>query len=123
MWHLDDEIIAGVATGESLDAEHARRLAECARFAASLGEFEQLAARAGSMGRPAPLLVPPARVWDAVVAELATDDARQYGSTPEFAPQRQVQRPAEGLATVTPIRRFSGWLVASASWRPLTMSW
>lgn len=106
MLHLDDELIATAAMGESLDAEDTRHLSECARCAARLRDLEQLAARAGSMGRPAPLLVPPARVWEAVVAELATDDALQYDSEPG---------PSQRLATVTPIRRFSGWFVASAA--------
>lgn len=115
MLHPDDEIIAAAALGESLDADDARHVAECARCAAHLRDFERLTARAGSMGRPAPLLTPPASVWDAVVAELAMDDAGQGDAEAVPAPLREVGKPGERLATVTPIRRFSGWLVASAA--------
>jgi hypothetical protein len=115
MSHPDDEIIAAAALGESLDAEDARHVADCARCAAQVRDLENLAARAGSMGRQAPLLVPPSRVWDAVVAELATDDASQAGAQVESAPLHEVAGPEERLAGVTPIRRFPGWLVASAA--------
>lgn len=121
MSHLDDEFIAAAAVGERLGEEDARHLAECASCDAQLRDIERLAARAGAMGRPGPLLVPPARVWDSVVAELATDGAdhldaeREPAPLPESAPLPEVGGPAERLATVTPIRRFSGWLVASAA--------
>ncbi len=115
MLHPDDESIAAAAMGESLDADDAKHLAECALCAAHLRDLELLAARAGSMGRPETLLAPPARVWDAVVAELATDDAEQYDAAQESAPLREAGRPVERLATVTPIRRFPAWLVASAA--------
>ncbi len=115
MSHLDDEFIAAAAMGERLGEEDARHLADCARCAAQLRDLERIAARAGSMGRPEPLLTPPARVWDAVVAELATDGAGQQDAESAPAPLPEAGMPAERLATVTPIRRFSGWLVASAA--------
>ncbi len=115
MSHLDDEFIAAAAMGERLGEEDSRHLADCARCAAQFRDLEHIAARAGSMGRPAPLLTPPARVWDAVVAELATDNAEQHEVESVLAPPREVVAPGERLATVTPIRRFSGWLVASAA--------
>ncbi|PKQ17952.1 MAG: anti-sigma factor [Actinobacteria bacterium HGW-Actinobacteria-8] len=115
MSHPDDEVIAAAAMGETLDADDARHVAECARCFAHLRDLELLAARAAAMGRPAPLLTPPESVWDAVMAELATDDGAQDDAESVPALLREVGEPAERLATVTPIRRFSGWLVASAA--------
>ncbi len=115
MLHPDDEIIAAAAIGESLDASDARHVADCARCATHLRDLEQIAMRAGSMDRPTPLMVPPARVWDAIVAELATVEAEKDAAEAKSAPLREVGRPVERLATVTPIRRFPAWIVASAA--------
>jgi len=102
MSHLDDELIAAAALGEHLAAEHEAHLDECQRCAGLVRETETLARRAGSVDRPTPLLVPPARVWDAIVAELEKDEA--------------VEAPQQPMASVTPIRRrFSGWLVGAAA--------
>ena len=102
MSHLDDEVIAAAALGEHLAAEHSAHLGECQRCAELVRETEALARRAGTVDRPKPLLVPPARVWDAIVAELAQDDP--------------VEVPEQQIASVTPIRRrFSGWFVGAAA--------
>ncbi len=108
MSHLDDEVIAAAALGEQIDAEQRAHLEACTLCAGHLHDIEDLAARAGSVHRPEPLLVPPARVWDAIVAELASDE-------PQPAAASGTAPPGE-LAPVTPIRRrFSGWLVAAAA--------
>lgn len=121
MLHLDDESIASAAMGESLSEGDAAHLSACATCATQVRELERLMARAGSLSRPEPLLMPPARVWDSIMEDLSDDDAAHdakrdakrdvTAAPPEPAP------PAApgGLATVTPIRRFSGWLVASAA--------
>jgi len=115
MLHLDDELIAAAAIGERLAEGYSAHLTECAECAGLLRETEGLIARAQTVGRPQPLLVPPARVWAGIVAEIESDDAAVN------APHRGVEAPhvenehGGALATVTPIRRFALWRMAAAA--------
>ena len=70
MSHLDDELIAAAAIGDQLGDRDAAHLIECDACSGRVRELENLVARAGKAGRPEPLLVPPARVWDAIAAEV-----------------------------------------------------
>lgn len=114
MLHLDDESIASAAMGEHLSEGDAAHLSGCTQCTAQVRELRSLATRAGSLSRPGPMLTPPARVWDSIVKDLADEGGARgtVGPSPETA---SPAGPPGGLATVTPIRRFSGWLVASAA--------
>lgn len=115
MLHLDDELIAAAAIGERLAEGYSAHLTECAECAGLLRETEGLIARAQAVGRPQPLLVPPAHVWDAIVTEIESDDAVV---TPPLggveAPHVEDER-GGALATVTPIRRFALWRMAATA--------
>lgn len=103
MSHLDDELLAGAAIGDPLTGDQAAHLTQCAECSAALEELRALAHRASA--RPAPLVAPPARVWDAIVAEVQQDAAGD-------------ERPAniDTDAEVVPLRRpRRTWLVAAAA--------
>lgn len=114
MLHLDDESVASAAMGEQLSEGNAAHLSTCSRCAAQVRELESLAARAGSLSRPEPLLTPPAKVWDSIAVELSKDEVQSDELRGSSASAARGAAPRE-LATVTPMRRFSGWLVASAA--------
>ncbi len=116
MSHLDDELIAAAAIGERLADSDSAHLVQCAECAGLLRETEDLIARAGSAGRPQPLLVPPASVWNAIVAEIESDDVLGKEPYSEVEVLNVADEAGGALATVTPIRRFALWrMVATAA--------
>ncbi len=117
MSHLDDELIAAAAIGEQLAEGYSAHLTECAECAGLLRETADLIERAGAVGRPKPLLVPPAHVWAAIVAEIESDDAT-VNVPPGGVDAAHVEHEHEhggALATVTPIRRFALWRMAATA--------
>jgi hypothetical protein len=120
MSHLDDDLIAVAAIGDQLGDTDAAHLVECTACSGRVRELENLAARAAAVGRPEPLLVPSARVWEAIAAETGLDEAFKPESVREVPDAHADVEGASGgssdrLATVTPIRRFAGWRVATAA--------
>lgn len=116
MLHLDEEAIAGAAMGESLSDADALHLTQCERCAEQVRAYERLMDQATSMARPQPLVAPPARVWDAISAEVGLEGAEPaVGTAHAESDSRAAAASAGKLATVTPMRRFSGWLVAAAA--------
>ena len=120
MSHLDDELIAAAAMGDQLGDGDAAHLTECEACSGRLRELEDLILRAGAAGRPEPLLVPPARVWEAIAAETRSEETSEDdGASPSrdegLGTLRVAQDPREPMATVTPIRRFRGWRMATAA--------
>ncbi len=111
MSHLDDDTIASAGMGDALDAIAIAHLEACAECADVVSKTRDLAEQAGSIPRPGPLLVPPARVWDAIVAELESDDTGAGEDAPQSAPAEPT------LATVTPLRRrrTAVWLASAAA--------
>jgi len=92
MSHLDDESLAGLAIGDGdpADAAHTDACDQCR------AELEVLCAtlrRVQSGADGGPLLTPPDRVWDRIVAELETDDAEPGETTPDST---DAARPAPG---------------------------
>ena len=108
MSHLDEELTAAAAIGERLADGDSAHLVECAECAGRVREVQDLIAKATAAGRPEPLLVPPARVWDAIRAEVDSDDGAMTASD-------VADDPGAGLATVTSIRKFSLWRLAATA--------
>ncbi len=113
MSHLDDDQIAAAAIGERLVAGDAAHLVACAQCSRSVNELESLVARAGTVGPQEPLVAPPSHVWDAIVAEIAAEDAAS--SQPAALGEEPNVLNGGGLATVTPIRRSSIWRMAATA--------
>ena len=115
MSHFDDDLIAAAAIGERLAEGESAHLAECTECAGLVRETEDLIARARAAGRPKPLLAPPARVWDAIVAELNAGGAGADAPDGGLESPGIAQNGGEVLATVTPIRRFALWRIAATA--------
>jgi hypothetical protein len=116
MSHLDEELLAAAALGELREQTQRDHIAECVFCSHQVRELKDLASRMSHLDRPKPLLVPSARVWDAIVAELDADEA----STVVDLKPRASDGPSatEGPdATVVPLRGRSvtTWLVAAAA--------
>lgn len=114
MPHLDPELIALLALGESADADARAHLDQCPACSAELDVLSTTVARGRAAGPElAELVAPPEHVWDAIAAELDLPaDVRPGGPAaapePRDAGQRPVRRP--GRRRVAP-----GWLAAAAA--------
>lgn len=74
MSHLDPDIAALIALGEEVADEQERaHLAACETCAAEVASLRRAITAGRSVGSREPLLTPPARVWDAISAELGFD--------------------------------------------------
>lgn len=122
MSHLDDELIAAAAIGEKLADGDAAHLGACTDCSGEVRKLEALMSRAATTGSQAQLLTPPARVWDAIVSDIAFDDMTA-GLRDDASAKAAATSPGdEGLATVTPIvsparstRRSSIWRMAATA--------
>ncbi len=87
MSHLDPDIAALIALGEEIADEQERaHLAACETCAAEVASLRRAITAGRSVGSREPLLTPPARVWDAISAELGFDaEPVESGSTPDVA--------------------------------------
>ncbi len=117
MSHLDDELIAAAAIGERLADGDAGHLDACTHCLGEVRELEALMSRATATGAQAPLLAPPARVWDAIVSEIAFDDVTASLREGEAAAVDAPDARDDGLATVTPIGAAVRPLRPSSIWR------
>ena len=73
MSHPDDELLVDLATGESVDAEVTAHVTRCARCSSEVASLREVLS---AVREPSPELVPaPARVWDAVAAEIGRGDS------------------------------------------------
>jgi hypothetical protein len=99
--HPDAERLTLAALpAEQADPEVAAHLLMCAQCRAEVDELRRTVelARVDGIGEPLP--IPPTRVWQAILDELADDESA--APTPGAAPERdgQVRRPAPGPAPV-----------------------
>jgi len=100
MSHLDDDVLAGLAMGEPLSVTDQAHLDECARCAAVARELGDLADRAGTLNHPGPLQAPPPRVWEAITAELESNERPAVAS---------------GVTSLSSRRARSAWSWAAAA--------
>jgi len=123
MRHCDDEVLAALALGDPIDPADAEHITTCTRCAA---EVEELRAVAGRIEEAADveLVAPPARVWDAIGAELAAGGgatvtrldavAASTDEAPAPAPaEAPVEAERDDLAARR--RRPNPWFVAAAA--------
>lgn len=88
MTHLDDDTLAVLALGEPPDAVAAAHLASCRRCADELASLAATA-RVGRQSMPADRLArPEPRVWDAIVAQLDSDDEARRAAGAARRPRR-----------------------------------
>lgn len=113
MSHLDDETLASLALGEPVDASARAHAAECAQCRDEVREYERTVSSLETLRGAEPLAAPPARVWDAIAADVATDRANPAtaSSPPEPTPARDdlAARRESKRAGVAP------WLVGVAA--------
>ncbi len=115
MSHLDDDVLAAVAIGDASAADESH-LRECPTCAAELQDLQDLMQAMSASGPVQALETPPARVWEAISAQVANDQTiapdangqttspgatRQLGGTDELAGRRA--------------KRSSTWTMLSAA--------
>ena len=111
MRHCDEETLAALALGEPMNDTDAAHLQACAECRAEATAYAGVAARVPAAARVY-LEEPPARVWDAIVAQVASESDAAPGSEEPLvlrAP-RESRRPRR-----EPSRLFKPWIVAAAA--------
>ena len=92
--HPDDEALAALALGDGTpdDAVHAD---SCVLCRAEVDSYVEAMARASAAGRVT-LVAPPARVWDAIQAEIADDASGPDAARTVRVPERNSPAPGGG---------------------------
>ena len=117
MRHVNADVLALLALGEEVaepgDREH---LAECDECASELAELQRAATVGRSSLDAGELLEPHPRVWDRIVAEVASSDAPSADARAADAEPAEAAGAAPA-GVVTPIRRraWIGWVAAGAA--------
>jgi hypothetical protein len=103
MSHPDDERLVDLATGESVDAEVTAHVTRCSRCSSEVASLREVLS---AVREPRPELVPaPARVWDAVAAEIGRGDASaasEPASEPATASETAAVTASEPVAEPPP---------------------
>lgn len=114
MSHLDDEALAALVAGDGSDGDRAHAAA-CASCAVRLASFEELAGALRAAGPVSDLEAPPARVWDAITAELGMDSGAGRASRGAAWKPWQYLSVAASVAVLTVAGGFAFGLFGGSS--------
>ena len=101
--HPEDEVLARLALGESVDPSAAAHVAGCESCQAVIDELRETMSLVGEAAGEE-LVTPPASVWEAVRAEVA-EDAEPTSAVPQNVPDELARRR----------RPAFGWIAAAAA--------